>query len=108
MNTILYCKWVQVHHPVHSCTPGVGQWREAGQLPSPRMTLRGAKVGEILHVTGGRDQDGLIDQVRVQVQVLVLVQILVQGLVVPLEICYPLTSTTFVIFFGFQQFSTFC
>ena len=92
---MMYCKLVQVHYPVqlywrcrkgtltcttsgyryttlYSCTAGVGQWREAGQLPSPRMTLRGAKVGEILHVTGGRDQDGLNDQVRVQVQVLVL------------------------------------
>ena len=31
-----------------------GGWREAGQLPSPRTGLRAARLGEVLHVTGGR------------------------------------------------------
>ena len=33
------------------------QWREVegGELPSPRNYLRAAMVGDVLHVTGGRD-----------------------------------------------------
>ena len=35
-------------------------WREVegGELPSPRSGLRAAMVGDVLHVTGGRDDDG--------------------------------------------------
>ena len=34
-------------------------WREVegGELPSPRSGLRAAMVGDVLHVTGGRDDD---------------------------------------------------
>ena len=33
--------------------PGASSWREAGLLPSPRADLCAAKVGDLLHVTGG-------------------------------------------------------
>ena len=34
-------------------------WREVegGELPSPRSGLRAAMVGDVLHVTGGNDDD---------------------------------------------------
>ena len=34
-------------------------WREVegGELPSPRSGLRAAMVGDVLHVTGGEDDD---------------------------------------------------
>ena len=41
--------------------PGAGSWREAGLLPSPRYGLRAAKVGELLHVTGGYNADSFSD-----------------------------------------------
>ena len=36
------------------------QWREVagGELPSARHGLRAAMVGDVLHVTGGADDDG--------------------------------------------------
>ena len=44
--------------------PGAGSWREAGRLPSPREGLRAAKVGDLLHVTGGYDPDsGDMDEI---------------------------------------------
>ena len=33
--------------------PRAGSWRQAGLLPSPRAGLRAARLGELLHVTGG-------------------------------------------------------
>ena len=37
------------------------QWREVagGELPSPRIGLRAAMVGDVLHVTGGYDDNFL-------------------------------------------------
>ena len=32
-----------------------GGWREAGQLPSPRLGLRAARLGQAIFVTGGAD-----------------------------------------------------
>ena len=34
-----------------------GSWHEAGLLPSPRTGLSAGKVGDLLHVTGGRNDD---------------------------------------------------
>ena len=43
--------------------PGAGSWREAGLLPSFRYSLRAAKVGDLLHVTGGYDAYGDLDEI---------------------------------------------
>ena len=44
--------------------PGAGSWREApGLLPSPRALLRAAKVGELLHVTGGYDGSSAMEEI---------------------------------------------
>ena len=43
--------------------PGAGSWREAGLLPSPRGALRAAKVGDLLHVTGGYDTSSDMDKI---------------------------------------------
>ena len=44
--------------------PSTGSWREAGLLPSPRAGLRAAKVGELLHVTGGyNDVSGDMEEI---------------------------------------------
>ena len=40
-----------------------GGWREAGQLPSPRRGLRAARLGQVVHVTGGHDGHGYMDSV---------------------------------------------
>ena len=43
--------------------PGAGSWREAGLLPSPLDGLRAAKVGDLLHVTGGDDGSSDMDKI---------------------------------------------
>ena len=44
--------------------PGAGSWREAGLLPSLRAGLRAAKVGDLLHVTGGAiDGTGYMEEI---------------------------------------------
>ena len=40
-----------------------GGWREAGQLPSPRSGLRAAKLGQVVHVSGGRDDGSFLDSI---------------------------------------------
>ena len=42
---------------------GAGSWREAGLLPSPRGALRAARVGDLLHVTGGYDTSSDMDEI---------------------------------------------
>ena len=40
-----------------------GGWREAGQLPSPRDGTRGARLGEVFHVTGGYSGHGHMEDI---------------------------------------------
>ena len=39
---------------------GPGSWRSAGQLPTARYELRAARVGQILHVSGGNGRDEIL------------------------------------------------
>ena len=41
-----------------------GEWRKAGQLPSPRQGLRAARLGQVVHLTGGSDDvDSYLDSI---------------------------------------------
>ena len=38
-------------------------WRQAGLLPSPRIGVRAARIGDVLYVTGGYDGQGDMDDI---------------------------------------------
>ena len=40
-----------------------GGWREAGQLPSPRDGLRAARLGRLVHVSGGWDGNSYLNSI---------------------------------------------
>ena len=42
---------------------GASSWREAGLLPSAREGLRAARVGDLLHVTGGGYGPSDVDEI---------------------------------------------